>query len=234
MRGHSTPSTFAILAVLVVFTILGGPTAHAVDGVIEINQARALAGGPSDGPGFPVTVSESGSYRLTSDLDVGTTAGGISITAADVTIDLNGFEISTTSGSGNGIAIDSTSHNVEIRNGTVRGFNYGVFLSPGVEIARIVDVRAIGNQEYGFMTQGNGTLVRGCTAADNKSGFRGFEGSLILESIAYGNTEYGMVLNGTAWGSNILSGNNGGNTNPQVNAGTSVQVTGNQCGTSSC
>ena len=37
--------------------------AYAVDGVIEINQARALAGGvtPGDTAGFPVTISVSGS-----------------------------------------------------------------------------------------------------------------------------------------------------------------------------
>ena len=45
---------------------LAGPL-YAVEGVIDINQARALAGGvtPGDTPGFPVTVSQSGSYRLT-------------------------------------------------------------------------------------------------------------------------------------------------------------------------
>ena len=46
--------------------------ALAVDGVIEINQARAMAGGitAGDNPGFPVNLTESGSYRLTSDLTV--------------------------------------------------------------------------------------------------------------------------------------------------------------------
>ena len=42
--------------------------ALASDGVIEINQAKALAGGVTafDGPGFPVTVTAPGSYILTS------------------------------------------------------------------------------------------------------------------------------------------------------------------------
>ena len=70
--------------------------ALAVDGVIEINQTRAVAGGVTAGDtaGFPVTISASGSYRLTSDLQVGTSANfGITIGAADVTLDLNGFNI---------------------------------------------------------------------------------------------------------------------------------------------
>jgi hypothetical protein len=44
----------------------------ASDGRIEINQAKALAGGvtPGDTPGFPVSITVGGSYVLTSDLDV--------------------------------------------------------------------------------------------------------------------------------------------------------------------
>jgi hypothetical protein len=40
-------------------------SAAAVDGVIEINQAKALAGGvtPGDTAGFPVALSAPGSYR---------------------------------------------------------------------------------------------------------------------------------------------------------------------------
>ena len=75
---------------------MAAASAGAADGVSEINQARALAGGvtPGDVPGFPVTIDASGSYRLTGDLtapDLDTTA--IGVTADDVTIDLNGFAI---------------------------------------------------------------------------------------------------------------------------------------------
>src|SRR6266446_3470936 len=69
---------------------------YAVDGVVLIDQNRALAGGvtPGDTPGFPVTISLAGSYRLSGNLTVpnaNTTA--ILITADNVTIDLNGFSI---------------------------------------------------------------------------------------------------------------------------------------------
>src|SRR5436190_432567 len=69
---------------------------YAVDGIILIDQNRALAGGvtPGDAPGFPVTISQRGSYRLASDLIVpnaNTTA--IVVNANNVTIDLNGFSI---------------------------------------------------------------------------------------------------------------------------------------------
>jgi hypothetical protein len=65
--------------------------AHAVDGVIAINQARALAGGvtPGDAPGFPVIINAPGSYRLTGDLTVpDANIYGIFIDASFVQIDL--------------------------------------------------------------------------------------------------------------------------------------------------
>ncbi|MBX3023301.1 hypothetical protein KF840_00150 [bacterium] len=120
--------------------------ARGVDGVIEINQARAKAGGvtPSDAAKFPVTIDRPGSYRLTSNLDLTDAAargGGataqdttaILVTANDVTIDLNGFSIlgattcvGTPVGScsplGSGVGIDATGRQgVAVRNGGIRG-----------------------------------------------------------------------------------------------------------------
>jgi hypothetical protein len=71
-------------------------TLHAVDGVVLINQAAATAGRVTagDSAGFPVTLSQPGSYRLSGDLvvpDSLTTA--ITITADNVMPDMNGFSI---------------------------------------------------------------------------------------------------------------------------------------------
>ena len=70
--------------------------ARAVDGVIEINQSAAIEGGvtPGDAPGFPVLLSESGSYRLTGNL-VANASGqnAITVGADFVTIDLGGFAL---------------------------------------------------------------------------------------------------------------------------------------------
>ena len=69
--------------------------ALAVDGVLEINQTCALTGCFSgDAAGFPVTLSETGSYRLTGVLTLSDSdETGILVTADDVSIDLNGFGI---------------------------------------------------------------------------------------------------------------------------------------------
>ena len=82
------------------FLLLLAPgTVSADDGVVEINQARALAGGvtPADLPGFPVTLDASAarSYRLTGSLFLDASVTGVDAVegATGTTLDLNGFEI---------------------------------------------------------------------------------------------------------------------------------------------
>jgi hypothetical protein len=70
----------------------------AADGVIEINQAIALAGGVNgdlvaDAAGFPVRITEAGSYRLTGNLAIPLGSSGIQIDAINVTLDLGGFVV---------------------------------------------------------------------------------------------------------------------------------------------
>ncbi len=126
--------------------------ALAVDGVIEINEARALAGGvtPGDAPGYPVTISQSGSYRLTGNLSQSNpTKNVIDIWANDVTLDLNGFtlkgESSCTRNANNGVVVcsnggsysgsgidTSSSVRVVIRNGRIVGMaNHGILAGGG-------------------------------------------------------------------------------------------------------
>ena len=81
----------------------------------------------------PFTISLSGSYYLTKNLTV---SGGnaITIAASAVTLDLNGFTISSTASSatGNAILLNSSLHNITIRDGFIEsgvvysGGNYNV------------------------------------------------------------------------------------------------------------
>jgi len=141
-------------------------TALAVDGVNEINQARALAGGvtPGDTPGYPVTLSQSGSYRLTGNLTLtDKDMTGIEITANDVTVDLNGFGIFgvvecsyngtatncvPSDGTGLGIVTFSSptvtpAQNASVVNGTIRGMGlFGILFGRG---GRVHAIRSISN-----------------------------------------------------------------------------------------
>jgi hypothetical protein len=67
-------------------------SAGAVDGTVDINQAKVLATG-----GFPFLIGTSGSYRLTV---VPANTNGIVVTTNNVTIDLNGFSIVGPAGNG--------------------------------------------------------------------------------------------------------------------------------------
>lgn len=127
------------VALLALGLVVASPT-RAADGVIEINQTRALEGGitPLDSPGFPVHLGTPGSYRLTGDLSVADPdLKGIVIVAEGTTLDLNGFQISgpvSCSGSGSTIVCDpettfaaahgimSTAGSFVIKNGHIRGF----------------------------------------------------------------------------------------------------------------
>lgn len=120
------------LAVAVTLIVATTAPLAAVDGVIEINQARALAGGvtPGDGAGFPVFLNSNGSYRLTGNLTVPVDTDGLvvgdSVVLNQVTLDLNGFTIESASppSAGQTPAGISGEEVVQLRvlNGLVSGF----------------------------------------------------------------------------------------------------------------
>ena len=136
MRSRSLAASVAVVAGLYL-----AAAGHAVDGVIEINQAKALAGDvtPGDAPGFPVSLTVGGSYRLTSDLTVADeNAHGIVLSPGvgpdEFDIDLNGFTVAgpvtcsfesslsctaNQSGVGRGISGEGV---LSLHDGTVRGF----------------------------------------------------------------------------------------------------------------
>lgn len=108
-----------------------GPlVSHAVDGVVLLDQNKALAGNVTagDAPGFPITISQSGSYRLDGNLTVPFGGTAIVVTAPNVTIDLNGFTISgtapTQTSGGNAITYSGPlpSLGLTIRNGIITNF----------------------------------------------------------------------------------------------------------------
>lgn len=122
--------------------LLAPAAANATDGVLEINQTCARQTGcfPGDTAGFPVTITNPGSYRLTSDLETNTRAdSAIVISANDVTVDLGGFTIACTladrfqpqacfgTGTGDGVSANGAFERTTIRNGRIVGMGrYGV------------------------------------------------------------------------------------------------------------
>ncbi|MBZ0112099.1 MAG: hypothetical protein K8J08_06555 [Thermoanaerobaculia bacterium] len=191
---------------------------HGSDGAIEINQVRAEVGGVTlgDTPGFPVTLSEPGSYRLTGNLDVRNTANAVDTTAIHVTsegvsIDLGGFAIrgpvvctasggppstlvcSPAGGFGHGIASDS-GVSTRVANGTVMGMGYS-----GVSFAAETrSVVAISNGVYGIISE----LI--VDSQGSRNGYRGLDGSVVSNSIANENGDVG-IFGGVVIGSSAVS-----------------------------
>ncbi len=151
---------------------------HAVDGVIEINQARVNAGGitPNDTPGFPVTIdfapasfSSSTSFRLTGSLSVGCGSdlnkNAIEINWPGITVDLNGFSIigcGATSG-GNGLSSTFGIDDITVINGEIAGFKRGIDIK-GRAVIKMV--KAINNNKGGIYTGGE-SIVTGSVARNN-------------------------------------------------------------------
>ena len=156
-------SIFLALTGLLIFT----PAAFAGGGVIEINQTAVDAGGitAGDSAGFPVTISEAGSYRLTGNLSPGSNTA-IEVTASGVTIDLGGFSITGSgSGSGNGVESAISVERVIVKNGHVSQMGArGLWLfGPG---SQALNVQAHDNGSLGIQ-MGEHSLVEGCSARGN-------------------------------------------------------------------
>ena len=175
-------------------------SAGAVDGTIEINQAKVLAAG-----GFPYVVSASGSYRLTGNLTVPASINGINIFAANATVDLNGFSITgpgSTSGTPIGVnagGVDST-----VENGAVTGFGVGV------KVGFYGIVRNVHADENGDgILAGTGSIVENCTANASTqttigSGIICISGCRISGNTANSNIAAGITCTGSVC---LISGN---------------------------
>lgn len=112
----------------------------------------------------PFAITQPGSYVVVGNLGGG--AGGISVQASNVAIDLNGF---TLTGdrlvAGQGITVAAGCDNVTIRNGTVRSWGGDGVHAPGVTDLQLHNVRVV--QCVGDGVEVGSATVRDVTVADN-------------------------------------------------------------------
>ncbi|MBY0401269.1 hypothetical protein K2X89_13305 [Myxococcota bacterium] len=151
-------------AALLLLLLIAG-RAMAGDGVVEINQTCAAQTGcaPGDTPGFPVTLTAAGSYRLTSSLAGGALVAPayVSLDAPDITLDLNGFAIRgqvTTGCNPTGLGgIRSTAPGAVVMNGRVSD-TAGPAIALLGEASIVRDVQVDDPGCYGIRT-GDASLV---------------------------------------------------------------------------
>lgn len=100
------------------------PTMKSLDQIEPRIAVQSLAAAP------PYILSTPGSYYLTGNISV-TTGNAISITVSGVTLDLNGFSVSSTANpaSGHAVQLGSGIHNIAVSNGHIRS---GTTLSGGI------------------------------------------------------------------------------------------------------
>lgn len=197
-----------------------GPS-HAADGAVYIDQNRVQVGGvtPGDAPGFPVTISQSGSYRLSGNLtvnDLNTTA--IQITADFVTLDLNGFSIA-----GPAICTAGTATTCPAP-GTGDGVLSGGDQAPVPRGVRILNGSVRGMGRIGIKLSGSGSVVERVTVDSNAGGGMSVAGA-VIQSAATQNGSFGIIADtvrdSTAQqnsGDGIILGINGGVATGNVSA----------------
>jgi parallel beta-helix repeat protein len=156
-------------------------------------------------------ISTPGSYYLSANLAV-TKTNGIHVTVAGVTIDLRGFEISRSSGSGgSGILIDATAHRCTVRDGSFTGFGNAIQSTARAgAFLHLAASGCTGTSLAAFFTGSNSEVV-GCRAHDNAGGgIFGGEGSVIRDSTAANNGSSGIVASSGSTLTNCSALNNGG------------------------
>jgi parallel beta helix pectate lyase-like protein len=188
----------------------------ASDGVLEINQSCATAGGcfPGDTAGFPVTISQSGSYRLTGNLAVPSNTTAIQINAVSVTLDLGGFIVSGPNACtgypttdcpvkyGND-GIISQQFLVVVRNGSVTGMGGDGILLAGAS-SEVDHVRVLSCGGQGIAVSGAGRVTNSFSGGNYLDGIRLEDGGQVEGNESRANGGSGVTTFGDRLGSAIV------------------------------
>ena len=181
-------------------------------------------------------IGQPGSYYLTGNIGVAK-AQGIRITAAGVTLDLNGFEIRRTDGTGgDGITIGPEADRCAVKNGSISNFAFGINCAEGFggvtaqatsfsrlaftrcstralgagEGARVDHCEARGNSGVGIFVR-RGSAVSDCVALENNNhGIEGASGVTVTASTAANNGGFGITLSSGSTVVNCSAFGNGG------------------------
>ena len=140
---------------------------------------------------LPFTVSVPGSYYLTTNLTGTAGNNGISITASDVTLDLNGFAMGGVASSLSGIQVSAGRERVSIFNGHLRSWGSNG-ITAGANGMRVSGISSDANGGWGISLTGIGAVVKGCVARNNDLGGIRAQRADISECVAVSNLDVGI------------------------------------------
>jgi hypothetical protein len=200
------------------------------DGPVIITQAKALAGNvtPGDRPGFPVSITVAGSYRLGSKLDVTAGKDGIVVTSVNVSIDLDGFALNGTDATLQSVALNGIAASgietgiLSIRNGTIMGFTKNGIFAPTIKFAAFQDLQIVANRGDGIRVQAWVRVANSTISGNSGWGvvcrdFCSVQSSVVASNVKggiavrIGNIVGNMIANNTGFGidgGEVGAGNN--------------------------
>jgi len=162
---------------------------------------------------LPYTITQPGFYYLTKDL--ATTGNGIVVRTDNVTLDLMGFSLvySGTTADIDGIYLAEWPgrKNVEIRNGTVRGFSGRGIAEEGLgSNNRFLNLRVEYNTSFGISMGGIQNLFKNCHVSNNGGGISSGGSAMVVGNMVCNNGSVGwsdiQVLGGCIIG-NVVNNN---------------------------
>ncbi len=155
-----------------------------------------------------VTISQPGSYYLTANITVNA-GDAITISADNVTLDLNGLTVTSTANpeAGNGIVLSGGRKNITIHNGFIStsltssngvttggGFAYGITYANGnPSLTRVTGVSVTGCQLAGIFLNLNSTVIQSCIV--DTVGDTGLFAASVSDSVAVNCAASGVYAN---------------------------------------
>ena len=199
-----------LLAAALLALAMSSAVPPALAGQVLLTHAKALNGGiPGDAPGYPITISKSGSYKLDGNLKPPAGKHGIKVTARDVTIDFAGFTLHGNNAAKTGIW--GTKNSLTVKNGTISSFTEDGILGSG-DFWMIDTMRIVVNEVSGVFAEGGSwTIANSQIVGNGLTGMDAFSAGpiLIRNNIVSGNGETGIRANTAHIEGNMVADNGG-------------------------
>lgn len=183
---RKTRQLAACLSVVVCWITMNGAV-WAGDGRREISPGM-----------LPYTIDAAGSYVVTGDLTLSSSANGIRISSDDVSLDLNGYALRGSGSARHGIRVDSGKLNIVIRNGALHDWGRIGISAPGVTnlLLRQVQVYACGQE--GILA-GTASVLRQCQVLScGEEGIRTGGAAVVSDCLSRSNSTAGIVVGDNA------------------------------------